>query len=184
MRGFGFFLLSLMSIGVASASSCGSVDDPMSWDEGFGVSRCRVTQERYHIHDYDSDGMGRAGPGDEDPMSWPADQWRSDLFGGYSHDSDDRYDRRARPAPAHAAAAGAAPEAGEASPAPTLAVRPAPRRAKLITVGGDMKTRPGVLRFGGHSCRGVLVLTWGKLGSKQQCYSSNSRIRSLPSEGY
>jgi hypothetical protein len=42
---------------------------------------------------------------------------------------------------------------------------------------GEFKTNPGVLRFGGHDCRGVLVLTWGSLGGKSRCHETGGRIK-------
>jgi hypothetical protein len=55
------------------------------------------------------------------------------------------------------------------------------KRARLI----DTRTRsalpagPGVMRFEGRGCRGVLVLTWGPLGSKISCHEGAGKLRTI-----
>jgi hypothetical protein len=154
----------------------------MVTSEDFGIARCRIHKERYHVRDYD--GEGARGYADaSDPMVWSDTQWRSTLFGGYSQTSDDRYDRRFRR------------EGGElardvvrverrvdvivADAADTAVPVSKPRGPKYTgpRAPSDFKAGSGVLRFGGHDCRGVLVLTWGTLGGKSRCHNSDGRVR-------
>lgn len=180
-----FGLLALMSLAIMSgggvAQACGGdSDDPMSWDDGFGVARCAERGPRYHIHDFDGV-RARGTADDEDPMVWDDDQWRSTLFGGYARTYDRRYDQRVRP---RTAAVEVWQERHievrirDAADADTVA-EPKPRGPKLLNVRtrSEFKTSPGVLRFGGHDCRGVLVLTWGSLGGKSRCYEGGARIK-------
>lgn len=111
-------------------------------------------------------------------------QWSSTLFDGYARTYDRRYDTRFRREPARAArlhdrierrieitiSEGVAEEvAAEAKPR-------GPKYTNMRTAS-DFKTTTGVLRFGGHDCRGVLVLTWGSLGSKSRCHTGDGRIK-------
>lgn len=168
----------------AEAAACGAADpdDPMSWSEDFGVARCRSNAPRYHRDDFAGE-HARGYADSADPMVWSDAQWRSTLFPGYARTHDDRYDRRYRreaiPAAPRAARIEKRVEVtivndAEAPPAAERA-----RGPKLISARtpSDMKTTTGVLRFGGHDCRGVLVLTWGTLGSKSRCYNSDGRVR-------
>ena len=166
-----------------ATQACGTdnPDDPMSWSEDFGVARCRAKGARYHRDDYAGE-HARGYAERSDPMVWPDDQWRSTLFPGYAQTYDERYDRRFRREHVSTARHVARVEKqievrivndSEAAPAEP------PRGPRLITARApsDMKTTTGVLRFGGHDCRGVLVLTWGTLGSKSRCHSSDGRIK-------
>lgn len=167
----------------AKAEACGAVDpdDPMAWSDGFGVGQCRARAARYNVDDYDGE-QARGYADSSDPMVWSDEQWRSTLFAGYAQNYDDRYDRRFRREARSTAqealrverqveitiVSDAEPADEERPSGPKLVRRRAP---------SDMKTTTGVLRFGGHDCRGVLVLTWGTLGSKSRCYSGDGRIR-------
>jgi hypothetical protein len=175
---FGLLAIS-MAAGAANAQSCGAnPDDPMVWNEGFGVSSCRETRSRYHINDYEGE-AARGYSQSSDPMVWSDDQWRSTLFDGYSHNSDSRYDRRFRreadvapPVAVEREVEVIVRQDGEAS------VKPAEHRGWRYVnrrTPPDTKTPNGVLRFDGHGCKGVLVLTWGKLGGKQRCYEGGAR---------
>lgn len=167
----------------ASARSCGRAadrDNPMVWSEGYGASQCRVHRPRYHAGDHRGEGA-RGHAAATDPMVWSDAQWRSTLMNGYSRNYDNRYDRRFRRE--HAARSHARIEQrievtirrGDAVAADEAKLR----GPKLLNVRtrGEYKTNPGVLRFGGHDCRGVLVLTWGSLGGKSRCHENNSRIK-------
>lgn len=169
----------------ASARPCGAnSDSPMVWNDGFGVSRCRAHRPRYHTRDYDGQGA-RGYATSSDPMVWSDAQWRSTLMDGYSRNYDSRYDRRFRREPAPAAGTSVRVErqvevtirqGSEVVDEPQVE----PRRARLFNVrtASEFKTNPGVLRFNGHDCRGVLVLTWGSLGSKMRCHEGDGRIKS------
>lgn len=170
-----------VAAGDANARSCGRAsdrDNPMVWSDGYGASQCRVHQPRYDSRDVARE-RTRGYAAAADPMVWSDTQWRSTLMGGYSRNTDSRYDRRFRRE--HAARpqvrnerqievtirqGDAADEAGARGP-------------KLLNgrTRGEFKTTSGVLRFGGHDCRGVLVLTWGSLGGKSRCHENNSRIK-------
>jgi hypothetical protein len=154
----------LASVTAAEAGSCRRAIDPnnpMVSNADYGVTRCRARRDR------------------ADPMVWSDAQWRSSLFGGYAQTYNDRYDRRFR-RDEHARGAIVRIERNvvmndEAAPKTKL------RRAKFIGVRGqaDPKAGRGVLRFDGHRCRGVLVLTWGTLGAKSRCYHNGGRIKTL-----
>ena len=186
MRVLSLALLSVVSVlslpaGARAEACAADPDDPMSWSESFGVAQCRTRAARYHADDYNGE-KARGYADRSDPMVWSDEQWRSTLFPGYARTYDDRYDRRVRrEAPSTAQTTlrverqidikivSDAEHAREERPrGPKLIRRHAP---------SDMKTTTGVLRFGGHDCRGVLVLTWGTLGSKSRCYSENGRVR-------
>lgn len=160
----------------ADARSCGRAadrDNPMVWNEGFGVSQCRAHRPRYHTRKHDGE-SARGYAAASDPMVWSDTQWRSTLMGGYSHTYDSRYDRRFRRE--HTAPARVRVEQRievtildeAALPEPEETAR-GPKHLNMRTAG-EFKTNRGVLRFGGHDCRGVLVLTWGSLGSKSRCH--------------
>jgi hypothetical protein len=171
-----------LSVG-AKAETCGAVDpdDPMAWSEGFGIGECRARAAGYHRDDYDGE-QARGYADSSDPMVWSDEQWRSTLFPGYARNYDDRYDRRSR-----REARSMAQQALRVERQVEISIvndaehadNERPRGPKLITprAPSDMKTTTGVLRFGGHDCRGVLVLTWGTLGSKSRCYSGDGRVR-------
>jgi len=167
----------------AKAEACGAADpdDPMAWSDGFGVAQCRTRAARYHLDDYDGE-QARGYAGSSDPMVWSDEQWRSTLFAGYARTYNDRYDRRVRrdaPSTAQPALRVERQIDIKIVTGAQNAREERPRGPKLITrrAPSDMKTTTGVLRFGGHDCRGVLVLTWGTLGSKSRCYSGNGRVR-------
>jgi hypothetical protein len=178
-------LIALISMTIAAgggvAQACGGdSDNPMTWDEGFGVARCAERGPRYHIHDFDGEGA-RGYAVAADPMVWDDAQWRSTLFGGYARSYDRRYDQRARP---HVDATNIQIRLErhvEVNVREGAGVKDdaKPRGPKLLNVRtrSEFKTNPGVLRFGGHDCRGVLVLTWGSLGSKSRCYESGGRSK-------
>jgi hypothetical protein len=122
---------------------------------------------------------GAAEAGSSDPMVWSDAQWRSSLFGGYTQTYNDRYDRRFRRGERARAAVVRIEQRVAVTVTPEDATPKAkPQRAKLIRVRSDtdFKAGPGVLRFDGHKCRGVLVLTWGTLGAKSRCYQGGGRI--------
>jgi hypothetical protein len=187
VRFFAFICLLMLTSTVAAtdanARSCGRPadrDNPMVWSEGFGASQCRVQRPRYHTRDYDHE-AARGYAAASDPMVWSDAQWRSTLMEGYSRSYDSRYDRRFRRE--HAARSHARIERrievtirqDGAMSAPDAKAR-GPKLLNVRTTG-EFKTNPGVLRFGGHDCRGVLVLTWGSLGSKARCYGNDGRIK-------
>ena len=165
----------------ANARSCGraSQDNPMAWNEGFGASQCRVRRPRYHSHDYDGEGA-RGYTAASDPMTWPDSQWHSTLMDGYSRTYDSRYDRRfRRESTGTQIRVERQIEVTIRQNGEAIAPEPQPRRPKLLNMrsASDFKANTGVLRFGGHDCHGVLVLTWGSLGSKMRCYTSGGRIK-------
>lgn len=166
------------------AAACGAADpdDPMSWSEDFGVARCRSNAPRYHRDDHAGE-RARGYADSSDPMVWSDEQWRSTLLPGYARTYDSRYDRRYRreavPGARHAARIEKRIEVKIVNDtnAPAEAERPRGPRLIGVRTPSDMKTTTGVLRFGGHDCRGVLVLTWGPLGGKSRCHSSDGRVR-------
>jgi hypothetical protein len=170
-----------LSAGAVAGSCGGDPDDPMAWSDGFGIGECRARAARYHRDDYDGQ-QARGYAESSDPMVWSDDQWRSTLLPGYERAYNGRYDRRFR-----REARSGAPQALRVERQVEISIvneaghadNARPRGPKLIPprAPSDMKTTSGVLRFGGHDCRGVLVLTWGTLGSKSRCYSGNGRVR-------
>lgn len=168
----------------AEAAACGAADpdDPMSWSEDFGVARCRTSAPRHHRDDYAGE-RARGYAESSDPMVWSDAQWRSTLFPGYARTYDDRYDRRYRREETSVVRRAARIEKRvevtivNDAEAPPADERPRGPKLLMARTASDMKTTTGVLRFGGHDCRGVLVLTWGTLGSKSRCHSGDGRIR-------
>ena len=190
VRSFGLFaLISIAALFASSGSQAGACgaradqDNPMAWDEGFGVSHCARHKPRYHTSDYEGEGA-RGYATSSDPMAWSGTQWGITLFDGYARTYDSRYDRRVRREPAHSARAQVAIDRRieitvREGASEELAEPAKPRGPKFtnLRTASDFKTNTGVLRFGGHDCRGVLVLTWGSLGSKSRCHSSEGRIK-------
>lgn len=181
MRVLGILAVALFAIlpGAGMAQACGNPDDPMSWNEGFGVARCAERGPRYHTRDFKGE-AARGYAGRSDPMVWDDNQWRGTLFDGYARTYDRRYDQRTRPS--HAPKVEVRHERRvdiRIVESKTAEPEAKPRGPRLINMRtrSDMRTTPGVLRFGGHDCRGVLVLTWGTLGSKSRCYEADGRIK-------
>jgi hypothetical protein len=186
VRGLIFVLLSafgvMMTSGYAEARGCrvaADPDNPMMTSESYGVALCRVHRERYRVRADRGHRPRRTGA--DDPMVWSDHQWRSDLFAGYSRTYDDRYDRRGRPEARHRLRTHVVAEVLIASaPQPvTSRAKPVRRGPKLLSTrqSGNPKAGPGVLRFSGNSCRGVLVLTWGTLGARERCHEAGGRVR-------
>lgn len=154
----------------ASARPCGDSDNPMVWDEGFGASQCRAHRPRYDARRP----VGNAATDASDPMVWSDKQWGSSLMGGYSRNYDSRYDLRYRrdQAAAHPVRFEKRVEVTILADDAVDLVEESARGPKHLNMrtAGEFKANPGVLRFGGHDCRGVLVLTWGSLGSKSRCH--------------
>lgn len=171
-----------MATPTAQAGNCGRSDNPMVWGNGFGVSQCRAHKPRYHRDAFKGE-RARGYAQRSDPLVWPDSQWGSTLFGGYARDYDSRYDRRFRRGGGHGVHRDVRIERRvEITVRDDLdfeVEKPKARRARYISsrTPGDMRAGPGVLRFGGHDCRGVLVLTWGSLGGKSRCYRSEGRIK-------
>lgn len=192
VRSFGFFALiaiaALFASPGAQAGTCrANPDNPMAWDDGFGVSRCRARKPRYHVHDYDGE-SARGYAASSDPMVWSDRQWSGTLFDGYARTYDRRYDTRVRREPVRVARQVRIERRIEitiSEGVPELAEQAKPRRPKFLGVrtAGSFKTNPGVLRFDGHDCRGVLVLTWGSLGGKSRCHDNRTRIHPAPGVG-
>jgi hypothetical protein len=192
VRSFGLFALiaiaALFASSGSQAGACGAKadrDNPMAWDEGFGVSRCRAQQPRYHVRDYDGE-SARGYATSSDPMVWSDTQWSGTLFDGYARTYDRRYDTRVRREPARAARPQIRierrVEVTIREGVPELSEQAKPRGPKFLgaRTAGAFKTNPGVLRFDGHDCRGVLVLTWGSLGGKARCHDKRTRINAAP----
>jgi hypothetical protein len=160
----------------ASARSCGRAadrDNPMVWSEGLGVSQCRVHRARYHTRKHEGE-AARGYASASDPMVWSDTHWRSTLMDGYSRNYDSRYDRRFRRerASGHHVRIERRVELTILADDAIAALEeqaPGPKHLNMRTAG-EFRTNPGVLRFAGHDCRGVLVLTWGSLGSKSRCH--------------
>ena len=176
----------LGSIGQAGAGCRVDADDPMVSAESFGLSACLERGPRYHTHDYDGEAArGYVQIASSDPMVWADDQWRSSLF-GYNETSSSGYDQRVRRAPAqiveHVEKRLVIRSIEDQSDGEEVARPRGPKHINVRTLG-EMKTSTGVQRFGGHDCRGVLVLTWGSLGSRSRCYDRRSRIRTMPEHG-
>ncbi len=157
----------------------------MAWDDGFGVSHCRAQKPRYHVHDYDGE-SAHGYAASSDPMVWSGTQWSGTLFDGYARTYDRRYDTRVRPEPVRPQARLERRfEITISEGVPELAEQTKPRGPKFIgeRTLSSFKTNPGVLRFDGHTCRGVLVLTWGSLGGKSRCHDNRTRIHPAPGGG-
>ena len=169
----------------ASARSCNAKadrDNPMVWSEGFGVSQCRAHRPRYHTRKHDGEAArGYAAP--SDPMVWSDTQWRSTLMDGYSRNYDSRYDHRFRreKTESHRVRVEQRVEVTVLSDEAIAELDEQARGPKHLNVrtGGEFRSNRGVLRFGGHDCRGVLVLTWGSLGSKSRCHVGEG-FRTIP----
>jgi hypothetical protein len=163
-------------------AGCGRSDNPMVWNNGFGVSQCLAHKPRYHKDAFRGE-RARGYAQSSDPMVWSDTQWGSTLFGGYSHNTNGHYDRRFRRDRGHVAHRHMRIERRvEITVRNDMDVeveKPKARRARYISSRppGDMRAGPGVLRFGGHDCRGVLVLTWGALGGKSRCHRSDGHIK-------
>jgi hypothetical protein len=145
-----------------------------------GVARCAKRGPRYHTDDFKGE-RARGYAKSSDPMVWNDNQWRSTLFDGYARTYDRRYDQRVRPRPS-AVKVDVRRERRveiEIRNGAQADVEAKPRGPKHLNVRtrGEFRTNPGVLRFAGHDCRGILVLTWGALGSKSRCYDSGGRIK-------
>ncbi len=155
--------------------------------ESFGVSTCHERGPRYHIHDYDGEAArGYVQIASSDPMVWVDDQWRSSLFGSYNETTSSGYDQRFRRAPAQIVKRVekrlVMRDLEDERDAEEV-IRPRGPKHINVRTPGEMKTSTGVLRFSGHDCRGVLVLTWGSLGSRSRCYDGRSKIRTMPERG-
>jgi hypothetical protein len=121
----------------------------MATDEDYGITRCGDREA-------------------DDPMVWDGGQWQSGLFGGYAHDE-----------PRHPVRVIVRVEqTAMAAPAEAQPERKGPRLINMRT-RADVPAGRGVLRFEGHDCRGVLVLTWGALGSKISCHEGGGKLRTI-----
>jgi hypothetical protein len=167
MRYMTLALLAAVSVAMSSPAYAGcraaaDPDNPMMTDEDYGIARCRRDAQ----------------PSAEDPMVWPADQWLSDLMPGYSRSYDDRYDTRFSNEPAPV-------RVREVSIEKHVEIRgddahpPVRVRPKVLGVRSDANGGANVVRGGHRKCRGVLVLTWGPLGSKAHCHSGRGRARRI-----
>lgn len=104
-----------------------------------------------------------------DPMVWSKNQWRSDLFHTYSTH---------RAAPQRAATRTIVVEktvvveadAAQAQPSAPVA------RPKLIVVGGQAGEGNVSVSRPGHSCSGVLTLTWVGDHAVSTCSRNQSRV--------
>ena len=96
-----FVAMSMGAVGAsaedrAACRNAADPDNPMTTNQTYGVASCNAHRaRRYHTNDY-AGGMSWRNAS-EDPMVWNGNQWGSDLFHGYSHNSDGNYDRRFHP---------------------------------------------------------------------------------------
>ena len=102
-----------------------------------------------------------------DPTVWAKDQWRSDLFQTYSSHRD----MRARTIMRKVVIAKTVVLAQDAAPAEAATVRP-----KLMIIGGTAGDSNVSVRRPGHTCDGVLTLTWMGDHSESHCSRSTSRV--------
>jgi hypothetical protein len=102
-----------------------------------------------------------------DPTVWSKDQWRSDLFHTYSTHRDSR----ARTFVRRVVIEKTVVVAQDDAQAQTSPVRP-----KLMIIGGNAVDSSVSVRRPGHSCDGVLTLTWMGDHSESHCNRSTSRL--------
>ena len=103
-----------------------------------------------------------------DPTVWSKDQWRSDLFQTYSTH------RVARPAHGRTVVIEKTVIVQQ-DEAPTQASVPAVR-PKLIVIGGSAGAGNVSVTRPGHSCNGVLTLTWSGDHAVSSCSRQQSRL--------
>lgn len=102
-----------------------------------------------------------------DPTVWSKDQWRSDLFHTYSTHRD------ARP---HANVRRIVIEKAMVVTRDVTQAEDAPARPKLMIIGGAAGDGGVSVRRPGHSCDGVLTLTWMGDHAVSHCSRSTSRL--------
>lgn len=160
-----FVFIGLVGAAGPARSDCAG-DSPMHFSERFGVATCRAHEPRY---DSPASTAAVRFASAEDPMVWSDDQWRTSLF-NYNEATNGAYDRRARgPAPQRVEVEVERRVIDDERHAPVASAKP--RGPKIIDAGSrrQINARPGVLRFEGHNCRGVLVLTVGEAGTTARC---------------
>jgi hypothetical protein len=102
-----------------------------------------------------------------DPTVWSKDQWRSDLFHTYSTHRDAR---------AHTVVRRVVIEKTVVAAQDAVQPEAAPVRPKLMIIGGNAGDGTVSVLRPGHSCNGVLTLTWMGDHAESQCNRSTSRF--------
>jgi hypothetical protein len=106
------------------------------------------------------------------PMVWPRDQWRSDLFDSYSQSTRKRSTYRHERHLVRAVNRIVIENNGEK-------VQPILRRARLIRIGGDVETGVAVnsVQEDRPRCSGILILTWTGSGTTSRCHRGSATLR-------
>ena len=165
MRFVALVVFSFTGAVAPALADCGDSESLMASSESFGLAQCRPHAPRYDAPA--SAPVRRAYASAEDPMVWSDDQWRTSFF-GYDETSNGAYDRRQRAMPAPAPVVEVAPPVHVPTAAEPVRAVPPP---KVIDTRSrrEVVSRPGVLRFEGHDCNGVLILTVGEAGTTARC---------------